>query len=145
MSKQNTDGPQTASNDCSTYRQPQRFPLYTFTPRPAWYVCKGGTPRHACNGRTARAEKRCTINIQLGSFCWMEQNTELSSYSPCFWLPVWKHTLLSSTEVCLNSLRANSIYKSQPAETSACSALRLAASPVSIEMHIHVLKNGEVL
>lgn len=56
-----------------------------------------------------------------------------------------ERTLLSSTEVCLNSLRANSIYKSQPAETSACSALRLAASPVSIEMHIHVLKNGEVL
>lgn len=52
-------------------------------------------------------------------------------------------TLLSNIGVCLNSLRENSIYKSQAAETSAFVVLRLAASSVSIEMNIHLLKNGE--
>lgn len=54
-------------------------------------------------------------------------------------------TLLSDIGVCLNSLRENSIYKSQAAETSAFVVLRLAASSVSIEMNIHLLKNGGVL
>lgn len=51
-------------------------------------------------------------------------------------------TLLSDTGVCLNSPKENSIYKSQAAETSAFVVLRLAASSVSIEMNIHLLKNG---
>lgn len=51
-------------------------------------------------------------------------------------------TLLSNIGVCLNSFRENSIYKSQAAETSAFVVLRLAASSVSIEMNIHLLKNG---
>lgn len=51
-------------------------------------------------------------------------------------------TLLSDIGVCLNSLKENSIYKSQAAETSAFVVLRLAASSVSIEMNIHLLKNG---
>lgn len=46
--------------------------------------------------------------------------------------------------ISLNSLRENGIYKSQAAETSAFSALRLPAGTVSIEMNIDLLKNGEV-
>lgn len=51
-------------------------------------------------------------------------------------------TLLSDTGVCLNYLRKNSIYKSQAAEKNAFVMLGLAASSVSIEMNIHLLKNG---
>lgn len=51
-------------------------------------------------------------------------------------------TLLSDTGVYLNCLRENSIYKSQAAETNAFVVLGLPASSVSIEMNIHLLKNG---